>query len=259
MHPNPLKTKLANGESVLGMWSIVPSPTLSEIFGLAGMDFLMLDMEHGPFDLSVLDACVRACEGAGCSPMVRVPGPNQFIIQSVMDLGIHGLVVPQILDAASAQHALRCMKYPPEGIRGYNPFTRAAFYANAVNNKMGKLNNTFALRSVIIENMTACNSIDEILGIKDLDMVYVGIYDLSVAMGHEGNAQHPEVIRFLEMAVRKTRDSGKVAGMMVRSPKEIQNALSLGANFLVYSVDSYFIHQAATDIVKSLTDLVKKG
>ena len=57
MHPNPLKRKLDNGEPVLGMWSIVPSPTLSEIFGLAGMDFLILDMEHGPFDLSGLVAC----------------------------------------------------------------------------------------------------------------------------------------------------------------------------------------------------------
>jgi len=258
MQLNPLKEKLANGETVLGMWSIVPSPTLSEILGLAGMDFLILDMEHGPFELSGLASCVRACEGTGCSPLVRVPGLNQFAIQSVMDLGIHGVIVPQVLDAESAEEALRCMKYPPDGIRGYNPFTRAAFYANSTNNKMGKLDNAFALRSIIVENKTACNSIDVILDIEDLDMVYVGVYDLSVAMGYEGNTQHSSVIPLLEEMVLKIRASGKAAGMMVRSQQEMEYALSLGANFLVYSVDGYFIHQAASAVVKSLANLIKK-
>ncbi|HBG05023.1 MAG: hypothetical protein A2075_19885 [Geobacteraceae bacterium GWC2_58_44] len=259
MQLNPLKKKLAEGKPVLGMWSIIPSPTLSEIFGLAGLDFLILDMEHGPFGLGELDACVRACEGAGCSPVVRVPGPNQFVIQSAMDLGVHGVIVPQVLDATSTRDALRCMKFAPDGIRGYNPFTRAAGYANAATNQAGKLNNAFALKSIIIENQTACDSIDAILDIEDLDMVYIGVYDLSVAMGCQGNTNHPKVLSFLEKAVGKTRESGKAAGMMVRSEQEIENALSLGANFLVYSVDSYFIHRAVGGVVESLANLIKKG
>ncbi|WP_129128410.1 HpcH/HpaI aldolase family protein [Geomonas oryzae] len=252
MHQNPLKKKLAEGKPVLGMWSILPSQTLSEIFGRAGLDFLILDMEHGPFGLKELDACVRACEGAGCSPLVRVPGPSQFTIQSVMDLGIHGLIVPQVQDAASVREALRCMKYAPEGIRGYNPFTRAAGYAGAATNQAGKLNNGFSFKSIIVENQSACDSIDAILEIEDLDMVYIGVYDLSVAMGCQGDTQHPRVTSFLETAVKKCRAAGKAAGMMVRSEAEIGAALSLGANFLVYSVDSYFIHRAASDVVESL-------
>ncbi len=257
MHLNPLKQKLSEGKPVLGLWSIIPSPVVSEIFGLAGMDFLIFDMEHGPIDLSGLDSCVRACESTGCSPLVRVPGVNQYTIQSVMDLGIHGVIIPQVLDEITTREALRCMKYAPEGIRGYNPFTRAASYANSADNKSGKLNNEFAFKSVIIENESACELIDAILTVEDLDMVYIGVYDLSIAMGCEGNTQHPTVTSFLEKAVRKTRDSGKVAGMMVHSEQEIARAMSLGANFLVYSVDSYFIHQSAVSIINSLNNLIK--
>lgn len=258
MQQNPLKKKLAEGKPVLGMWSIIPSPTLTEVLGRSGLDFLILDMEHGPFGLGELEACVRSCEGAGCSPLVRVPGPNQFTIQSVMDLGIHGLVVPQVQDAASTREALRCMKYAPDGIRGYNPFTRAAGYAGAASNQAGKLNNAFSFKSIIVENQSACDSIDAILDIEDLDMVYIGVYDLSVALGCQGNTHHPKVTSFLETAIVKTRDAGKAAGMMVRSEPEIEKALLLGANFLVYSVDSYFIHQAAGSVAAALANFIRK-
>lgn len=259
MQQNPLKKKLAEGKPVLGMWNIIPSPALVEIFAVAGMDFLILDMEHGPFGLGELDACVRACEGAGCSPVVRVPGPAQFTIQSVLDLGVHGVIVPQVTDAGSTRDALRCMQYAPEGIRGYNPFTRAAGYAGAATNQAGKLNNAFSLKSIIIENRSSAEGIDAILEIEELDMVYIGVYDLSVALGCQGNTHDPRVTSFLEQAVQKCRAAGKAAGMMVRSEEEIGKALSLGANFLVYSVDSFFIQQAAAGVVQSLANLTRKG
>ena len=256
---NPLKQKLAAGSPVIGMWSIVPSALLSEILGLAGLDFLILDMEHGPYDLSVLAACVQACEGAGCSPLVRVPGPNQFTIQSVLDLGIHGLVVPQINDAVSTLEAIRCMKFPPAGVRGYNPFTRAAAYAKPANNRAGKLNDAFTFKSIIVESREAIKDINSILDVDDLDMVYIGVYDLAVSMGHAGDTQHPEVRAALDETVRKIRDRDKAAGMMVLAPQDIARALSSGANFLVYSVDGHFIHQAAATVVQSLRTFSAKG
>ena len=149
------------------------------------------------------------------------------------------------------------MQYAPDGIRGYNPFTRAAGYAGAATNQSGKLNNAFSFKSIIIENQSACDPIDAILDIEELDMVYIGVYDLSVAMRCQGNTQHPRVTSFLEQAVVKTRAAGKAAGMMVRSEQEIEAALSLGANFLVYSVDSYFIHSAASGVVESLAKFIK--
>lgn len=254
---NPLKIKLSSGQPVLGIWSIIPSPIVIEIFGLAGLDFQILDMEHGVFDLQALDANIRACESVHCSPLVRVPSIVPHIFQSALDLGAHGIIVPQITDEITARTAVQCMKYSPEGVRGYNPFTRAALYSNPPTNETGKLNNRFGFSSIIIENESAYRSLDKILTISDLDMVYVGVYDMAVALGCKGDVSHPKVVDFVETSIRRIRDAGKAAGMMVKTQSEIEYALKLGANVLVFAVDTFVIHRAASEIVQLFRDTQK--
>lgn len=248
---NSLKLKLENDQPVIGTWSIISSPIVVEILALSGFDFLILDMEHGVYDQSALDACIRACESAGCSPIVRVPGINPSAVQWALDMGAHGIVVPQVSDAASAAMAVAMTKFAPAGTRGYNPFTRAAEYAAPSSNQVGKLRNDFGLTSVIVENQIALNALDEILKIDDLDMIYVGVYDLSVALGCEGDTQHPVIRHVLEQTIASVRSAGKIAGLMVRSKEDVMNSIKLGARFLVYSVDTSILRVAAMDAVSA--------
>lgn len=248
---NPLKAKLASGQAVLGVWSIIPSPIVVEIFALNGIDFAILDMEHGIFDVGALDSCVRACEAAGAVPLVRIPGLNPSAAQWALDLGAYGIVVPQVSNASEAQAVVKMAKYAPIGNRGYNPFTRAANYANPPDNRSGKLNNDFSLTCVIIENESAVADLARICATPGLDVIYMGIYDLSVALGCNGDTKHPHVVEVVELAIRQIRTAGKAAGMMVRSQQDIAKALTLGANFLVYSVDTFLIREAVTRAVDS--------
>jgi 4-hydroxy-2-oxoheptanedioate aldolase len=248
---NPLKAKLASGQAVLGVWSIIPSPVVVEIFALGGIDFAILDMEHGIFDVTALDCCVRACEAAGAVPLVRIPGLNPSAAQWALDLGAHGIVVPQVGNATDVENVVKMAKYAPMGHRGYNPFTRAANYANPPNNRSGKLNNDFSLTCVIIENESAVADLARICATPGLDVIYMGIYDLSVALGCNGDTKHPHVVEVIESAIRQIRAAGKSAGMMVRNQQDIAKALSLGANFLVYSVDTFLIREAVTRAVDS--------
>ncbi len=254
MTENPLKQKLARGEPILGTWSIIPSPIVAEIMGLAGLDFQILDMEHGVFDMGTLDATIRACETAGCSPLVRVPGIAPFTIQAVLDLGAHGIVVPQVPDEHAALAAVRCMKYAPEGTRGYNPFTRAAQYANPATNEAGKLDNRFGLASVIVESESAWNALDRILEVPGLDMVYLGVYDMSVALGCKGDVHAPRVAEFVVSSTRRIRDAGKAAGLMVKTRAEMDAALELGANALVFAVDTFVIRGAVAQAVETFRE-----
>lgn len=248
---NPLKAKLASGQAVLGVWSIIPSPVVVEIFALGGIDFAILDMEHGIFDVTALDSCVRACEAAGAVPLVRIPGLNPSAAQWALDLGAHGIVVPQVGNATDVENVVKMAKYAPMGHRGYNPFTRAANYANPPDNRSGKLNNDFSLTCVIIENESAVAELARICATPDLDVIYMGIYDLSVALGCNGDTKHPHVVKVVERAIRQIRAAGKAAGMMVQSQQDIAKALTLGANFLVYSVDTFLIREAVTRAVTS--------
>lgn len=249
--PNLIKAKLSSGQAVLGVWSIIPSPVVVEIFALGGFDFAILDMEHGIFDVGALDSCVRACEAAGSVPLVRIPGLNASAAQWALDLGAHGIIAPQIGSAEDAEAVVKMAKYAPLGNRGYNPFTRAALYANPPDNRSGKLSNDFSLTCVIIENESALSDLEKICATPGLDVVYMGIYDLAVALGCDGDTKHRRVTRVVEEAIAKVRAAGKAAGMMVRNQLDITRALALGANFLVYAVDTSLIHDAVKSAVAS--------
>lgn len=246
---NPIKAKLAAGRPVLGIWSIISSPTVVEILAMAGLDFVILDMEHGIYDVAALERCVRACEGGGAAPLVRVPGMDASAVQWALDQGAHGIVVPQVAGVAEAGTAVRMTKFAPAGTRGYNPFTRAGGYANPSSNAGGKLADSFGLSCVIVENAASLDELDAICALPQLDMVYVGVYDLSVALGCGGNTADPRIGEIVTNSVRTIRAAGKAAGVMVRSPAEIERALALGANFLVYGVDTFLLRQAMAGAV----------
>ncbi|CAM8659804.1 HpcH 2,4-dihydroxyhept-2-ene-1,7-dioic acid aldolase [Comamonadaceae bacterium] len=250
---NAIKRKLADRQPVLGIWSIIPSPMVVEILSLSGFDFAILDMEHGAFDLGSLDACVRAVEVAGKVPLVRIPGMNPSAAQWALDLGAHGVVVPQVRDAQDAAEVIGMVKYAPLGQRGYNPFTRAANYANPANNRSGKLNNEFSLTCVIVESESALADLDAICATPSVDVIYVGVYDLAVALGASGDTRHPSIVEVVERSISRIRAAGKAAGMMVRNSADMARALSLGANFLVYGVDSFLIREAAASAVATLS------
>ncbi len=235
---NQVKDKLAAGEPVLGIWSLVNSPMISELVGAAGLDFQILDMEHGVFDLPALDASVRASEAAGCSPLVRVPGLHPTTIQNVLDLGAHGLVVPQVQGYATVLDAVRAARFAPAGTRGFNPFTRAGRYAGGPLEGLPKLRDGFALTSIIVENPSAYEELDRILGIEGLDVVYLGSYDMSVHLGCMGQMDDPRITAFLGSAIPRIRRAGKAAGVMVRSQEETERMLELGANFIICGVDT---------------------
>lgn len=246
---NPLKEKLSAGKPLLGMWSIIPSPVVAEIFAFSGIDFAIFDMEHGIFDINSLDSCIRACEGAGAVPLVRIPGANPWAAQWALDLGAYGIVVPQISNHLEAISVVSMTKYSPIGSRGYNPFTRAARYANPPNNRFGKLSNDFSLTCAIVENQEGLDNLSQICLVPDLDVIYIGIYDLAVALGCDGDTKNPKVVKVVYDSVAKILAAGKVAGMMVKSQSDITEALTLGANFLVYSVDTFLIREAALSAV----------
>lgn len=250
---NFVREKLASGKPVLGMWSIINSPMMSEIAASAGLDFQILDMEHGSFDVGSLDASIRSCEGIGCSPMVRVSGLHPTEIQTCLDLGAHGIVVPQVKDHRAAEEAVKATRYAPAGTRGFNPFTRAGGYAGAITAQTPKLKDGFGVTSIIIENRSAFDELDSILQIPGLDMVYLGVYDMSVALGCAGDTKHPSVTRFVESAIPRIRKAGKAAGMMVTDPGEMSRCLDMGASFLVYGVDSFIVREAMAMAVSHFT------
>ena len=249
-----LKSMLKADKAVMGIWSIIPSPSIIEIFGIGGLDFVILDMEHGIYDPEALENCIRAAEGVGCAPLVRTPGIDASAAQWALDLGAHGIVVPQVSDLPEVIQAVEITKYPPEGTRGYNPFTRAGRYSPLSKKHSNKLNNDFGISAVIIETEASLLALEKICSIDMLDVIYIGAYDLSVCLGLGGDTLHPKVIEIIEKSVKIIRKSGKSAGVMCRNQDEIEKALAMGYTFIVYGVDTFLLHSAVTGVVDSFKE-----
>ena len=251
---NFIKEKLKSGLPVLGIWNIIPSPTICEVIGLQKFDFQILDLEHGLFDVSTLESCIRACELTNSSPLVRVHGTDDHAsVQTALDLGAHGIIVPQVGDAAQTREALASTLFAPKGKRGFNPFTRAGKYLPSAVAAPG-LTDDFAMRSIIVETKTAFEDLDQILKLPELDLVYLGVYDMSVALGCKGHLDHPLIQDFLKSSIPRIRAAGKSAGVMAKTPSEISSFLKLGVNFIVCGVDTQMIAASAASMRKSFDE-----
>jgi 4-hydroxy-2-oxoheptanedioate aldolase len=244
MDISPLKTKLAAAQPVMGVWSVVANATLVEIGARAGLDFHILDMEHGAYDFGTLEQAIRAAECGGSAPLVRVPDLTPSTFQRVLDLGAHGLIVPQIRNAAEAELAVRYANYAPRGQRGYNPFTRGADYAAPASASVGKMKAGFLTLGVIVENETAYRDLANICALRGVDVVYLGVYDMSLALGCDGDVGHPKVKEFVADASRTILAAGKTIGVMARNAAAAEAAIKSGARMIVGGVDSNVAYQS---------------
>lgn len=248
---HPLKTKLAAGGIVCGIWSIIPTGSMAGTLATAGFDFLILDCEHGGWDFGQIEGAIAACEAGGASPLVRAPGADAFFIQRVLDLGADGVLIPQIADAALAARAIAMAHFPPAGTRGYNPFTRGGNYGIAPQPKLAP---DYAFTGLLLESPAAAAHLDAIVALPGLDLLYLGIYDYSVALGIPGQVEDSRVQAFIADATRRARAAGKAVGTTAMSHAQAQRLIALGVNVLLYGTDTWLVGRAATEGLAMLRD-----
>jgi len=178
---NYLKDKLKSGKSVLGTWAVIPSVVTVDIIASAGLDFIIIDAEHGPITFETAQNMAIACESREVSPIMRVPIVDEADILKALDIGMHGVQIPNIITKQDVETVVRFAKYPPLGNRGYSPFTRAGDYSleNATN--LTETANQNTLVAINIEGEEVIENIHEILTIEALDIIFIGLYDISKA------------------------------------------------------------------------------
>ena len=246
---NKLKEKLNKGEAVLGTWNTLSSPLVTEVLAQSGLDFQIIDLEHGPFAIDKVYLHVSACENSQCTPLVRIPSNSDWMALQALDQGAHGVVVPHIDTVDDAKTLVDATKYHPQGNRGFTPFSKAGGFTNVnVDKYVGRAIDE-TINIVIIESKEGLDNLEEILKVDAIDIVYFGAYDLSQALGHPGNTKHPEVVQAIQQGVNLVNGADKYAGGFVpQSKNEIQELLDMGMKFITYEVDSSIIHKHVDDV-----------
>ncbi len=244
-----MSSTTANLSPLHGIWRIIPSPALTEIFAQSGLHFQILDCEHGAYDYATLLPDIIACERQGCAPFVRVSGTNKVEVQRCLDLGARGLVFPQLATADDFARAAASMDYAPAGTRGYNPFVRAFDYGSPSSPRPRPW---FV---PIVETLEAARQIDAIVALPRIDMIYIGSYDLSAQLGVPGKMDAPELTALVDRIIAACQRAGKAVGHMALTPEAARALTARGVQGLVHGVDSARIKQAGIAMTAPLHDL----
>jgi 4-hydroxy-2-oxoheptanedioate aldolase len=232
MFGNALKEKINRGETALGLFVNINSPTLIEIIGYAGVDFIVIDNEHGAFSDSDIEELIRAAELTKITPIVRV-SDNTAAIQKALDRGAKGIQVPMVNTKAHAEAVVRKAKFSPTGTRGVAYSVRAARFGNESGKEYLDAADRNTLIIVQIETVKAVRNFDEIISVPGIDGAFVGPADLSVSMGYKAEGwNHPEVKTVIQDLLRRGGEKGVFMGTMASNIQDLGRCASDGAKYV---------------------------
>ena len=240
---NQFKQALHNHQPQIGLWMGLGNAVTTDICAGAGFDWLVIDGEHGPNDLTTLLAQLQTVAAYPNShPVVRVPHDNAALLKQVLDIGATNVLVPMVDTAEQAAAIVRACRYPQDdgqgGIRGMAG-TRASRWGRYPN--YGKEANAQVCVLVQAETREALKNLDAIAATPGVDGVFIGPADLSASMGHMGNPTHPEVQAAIVDAIARIRKAGKAPGILMGDETLARQYLSLGAVFVAVGVDSMIL------------------
>lgn len=219
-----------------GGWVCSGSALVAEIMAGAGLDWLLIDMEHGPNSLESVLAQLQAVDGSGTTPVVRVPVGDVVTIKQVLDVGAQNILVPMVSSAAEAERIVAAVRYPPRGRRGVGSALARSARWNRVDDY---LQNADAYVSVFvqIETSAGVDAAAQIAAVDGIDGVFVGPSDLAASLGLLGQQTHPDVVAAVRRAFDDVRAAGKPVGVNAFDPAVAQSYVDAGADFLLVGAD----------------------
>ena len=216
MRENVLKRKLRAGEPVVGVFNDVPSPSVVEVLGLLGLDFVVMDAEHSTLMPDTAENLYRAADLRGLSTVTRIGENTPQVIQKFIDAGSQGVLVPMVNTAEQAKRVIDAVKYPPIGKRGLAGPRAADYGLGAPIADYVRMANEETLIALQIETTEAVENFEEIVALDHVDVLFFGPSDLSSTLGFPGQTRHPEVLDLIEKLTARTVALGKSAGTITR-------------------------------------------
>jgi 2-dehydro-3-deoxyglucarate aldolase/4-hydroxy-2-oxoheptanedioate aldolase len=239
-----LRPRILAGETLFGAWCGLGSPAAAELLGVAGYDWVVIDLEHGTGTEAELLAHLTAVETTGAAALVRPQSGERLRIGRALDMGAAGIVVPRLDTAAQVREAVTFLRYPPDGQRGVALLTRGARLGSVAHGDVASLNRDI-IGIIQIESPSAVREADAFAAIDGVDVLFVGPADLSHSLGVPGQWTS-ETYRDAEQAVvAACRKHGQAAGILLYDPASFGPHLDMGFTFVGVGADSSFVANGA--------------
>ncbi|HYI25889.1 MAG TPA: aldolase/citrate lyase family protein [Thermomicrobiales bacterium] len=249
---NTVKDKLSAGDVVYGCFVAPPSAPDVEILALAGFDFVLIDAEHGPISPESAYPMILAAESRGIEPMARIGQNDRQVILKFLDLGVTGVMVPQVSDAESASRAITATKYWPDGLRGLAGGRTFDYGLKALAADMVPGLNSRVTTIIQFEHIDTLPHLDAILDLPDLDVLFVGPNDLAQSMGYPGQPTHPDVRKVADEVCQRVTARGIAAGTVGPTVASAKDAVDRGFRMIVANSPG-FLATAARDYIAGVS------
>jgi 2-keto-3-deoxy-L-rhamnonate aldolase RhmA len=252
MNAERLREALASNAVVYGTWVQTPSPEVVEIIGWSGWDFVILDLEHGPYGAETLPHLIRAAEAAGTAPLVRVAQSAPHDVGRALDLGAAGIVTPGVSSAEAGESVVRLTRFPPLGSRGASPSTRQLHYSAIPFPTLTAAGAPQPLIVHQVEARLATTDLGSILGIEGLSVIFIGPYDLSTSLGLPGQFDHPKVREAITEIVERAAERNVAVGTWVPDAAAAKLWVGQGVRFLTISNNELMLAGAAAALRRAV-------
>ena len=264
---NAFREKARAGKVCLGMHTSAMSPQLVELYGITGLDFVIIGAEVESLDMSRMEDMIRAADASRIVPIVKVRRPDVDLIGEVMNAGAPMVMVPHVTSRAQLEQMVRASKFEPEGLRGECPIARYNGYGALRLSEMHDLANQASSIIPIIEDEPAIANLDEIMQVEGVDIFEIGPYDLSRSLGETGQGFNgPKTMAAIEKVCAAAQRHGKAVLSPMWYTREtdsdrkylewqVQELISRGINCLYELETAYLaLHMAKICLLRNVRE-----
>lgn len=253
---NRLRERIAEKGNAAGTFLGVTTVPIMECLGYTGLDFVIIDTEHGPYDTQPMSDLIQAAEKGGMAPIVRIADVTHKEIQRAVDNGAQGLIVPCLRTVEEFQKAVELAKFAPLGNRGFikgrgSGFGNLPWAAGSLEDYM-KNSNERVLLLPQCETKEALAEIEKIVAIDGLDGIFIGPFDLSISMGIPGKFEDPVFLEAVAHILHVCKQAGKLCMIYTNTVEEARRYLAQGFDAVANSIDTIVFTEAYRSVVEQI-------
>ncbi|WP_343208463.1 HpcH/HpaI aldolase family protein [Anaerolentibacter hominis] len=256
LRKNLVREQWKAGRKTVGTFLNLGSAIGAEAIGVAGFDYFIVDTEHGPYDVEAALSCVRSAEIRGLTPFVRIREISRPAVLKAFDIGAQGIIIPFVKTAEEARKLVEYGKYKPVGQRGFCPTRCSDFGFNGIFDRgmesymMDKNDEVMIIPQC--ETKECFDSLEEIVSLEGIDGIFVGPYDLSIALGKPGQFDDPEIAGAIAHIREVCEKNGKFVMIYAPTVEAAKSRLAEGFDSVTYNTDINILIGACKEALEEI-------
>jgi len=247
---NRFLASIRSGQPQIGLWLSLASGYATEAVAGAGFDWLLIDTEHSPNDLSSVLTQLQVLAAHPVTPIVRPDWNDPVLVKRLLDIGAPGLLFPMVQSPEEAARAVAATRYPPHGIRGVSGCTRANGFAR-MSDYFSRIEEETAVL-IQVETRAAIEQVLEIGRTEGVDGVFFGPADIAADIGLLGKPSDPAVWDVIRPAARKLIEAGIPVGTLVFDPAFARSLVAEGFSFVACGSDAVLLARGADSLSRTM-------